>query len=88
MAYVKVAREEDAEVTELPLKTNGNLLLLTLKSHFYSSTGLKFRSETHTVCDVLLEKDEFFPPGSSWGEGVYFCVFPNGEYIVVCYSTS
>ncbi|XP_030369892.1 TAR DNA-binding protein 43 isoform X3 [Scaptodrosophila lebanonensis] len=81
MDFVQVSEEEGDEPIELPAEEDGTLLLSTLQAQFPGSCGLKYRNmDTKAVRGVRSNEGRLFPPSvdSSWGEYIYFCVFPKG----------
>ncbi|KAF2343980.1 hypothetical protein FHG87_025264 [Trinorchestia longiramus] len=77
--YIQVCEEEGAESMELPLESDGTLLLTTLAAQFPGACGLKFRhSETHTLRGVRLVDDRLVPPEDGWG-CVFICSYPKGN---------
>ncbi|XP_030369883.1 TAR DNA-binding protein 43 isoform X2 [Scaptodrosophila lebanonensis] len=79
MDFVQVSEEEGDEPIELPAEEDGTLLLSTLQAQFPGSCGLKYRNmDTKAVRGVRSNEGRLFPPSvdSSWGEYIYFCVFP------------
>ncbi|XP_030372660.1 TAR DNA-binding protein 43-like [Scaptodrosophila lebanonensis] len=77
--FVQVAEQEGDNPIELPAEEDGTLLLSTLQAQFSGSCGLQYRNmDTKAVRGIRSNQDRLFPPNgaSSWGENVYFCVFP------------
>jgi hypothetical protein len=45
MMFVKVAESESDEAIEIPVETQGHLLMSTLSAQFPCACGLKFKTE-------------------------------------------
>lgn len=79
--YIQVSEEENDEPIELPTEDDSTLLLTTLSAQFPGTCGLKFRNpDTGTMRGVRLVEGRLHPPDSGWGNLVYVCVFPKGEF--------
>lgn len=81
-SYIQVSEEENDEPIELPCEDDSTLLLTTLSAQFPGTCGLKYRNpDTGTMRGVRLVEGRLHPPADSgWGNLVYVCVFPKGEF--------
>lgn len=77
LEFVQIAEEEGEEPMELPVESDGTLLLSTLQAQFPGSCGLKYRNpESRVIRGVRLSEGQLNAPTDGWGEQIYFCVFP------------
>ena len=80
-SYIQVAEDESEEPIELPTEDDGALLLSTLAAQFPGVSGLKYRApESRSMRGVRLLEGRFQPPEDGWGNHVYICVFPKGQF--------
>lgn len=84
MSYAQVSETNDAdkEVVDLPLETDGTLLLSTLRAQYPDACGLKYvdldsgRTRALRLADDKLHS----PTDDGWGDIVYFCSFNKGKF--------
>jgi len=74
--YVKVWRQLDTEVEEIPTNKDFLLPLATVRSIFGEVEGLKYRVTSESSChltwrNLVLENGLIYPPDDGWGNRVY-----------------
>lgn len=89
MSFVQVSEtnDTDQEVVDLPLETDGTLLLSTLRAQYPDACGLKYVApENGRTRALRLADDKLHPPSDDgWGEIVYFCSFNRGKFVLYTY---
>jgi len=74
--FVKVFEEEHGECVELPLESDGTLLLSTVVAQFPGTCGLKYRyPDTGAMRGVALDGGSFISPHEGWKYD-FICTFP------------
>lgn len=80
VSYVKVCEDEGENPIEIPIESDGTVLLTTLNGVFPKATGLKYlTSDTECFRGVRLNDGALSAPEDGWSH-VYYCVFPKGNY--------
>lgn len=82
--YVQVAEEEGEETIELPIESDGTLLLSTLQAQFPGTSGLKYRNAvSNAIRGIRLTEGRLHPPQAEdgWGNLIYLCVFPKDNSV-------
>lgn len=79
MSYLNAKIETSVEILELPLETDGTLLLSTLTSQHPKASGLKFKGETGNWRAVKILDGKFFAPEGGFGETVFTIVVPESS---------
>merc|ERR1712080_153893 len=78
--YIKVVKDEEAEVVELPLETDGTLLLSTLQGKCTDAAGLRYRSSSGGWRGIRISGDSLNPPTGGWGcDMVYQVILKKGS---------
>lgn len=70
-SFVKIANNEDGEFMELPMESDGSLLVSTLQSQFPSGIGLKYKSSSGGWRGIRAADEKLDPPFGGWGEVIY-----------------
>ena len=84
--YIAVIDEDGEQPIELPVESDGTLLLSTLVAQFPSACGLKYRNpETNSVRGIRLTDGRLCPPDGDWGEHIYITVYPKGRMLGFVY---
>lgn len=80
-SYLQVAEEDGDEPIELPTEDDGTLLLSTLAAAYPGTCGLKYRNpDSRAMRGIRLVEGRLSAPENGWGNSIYFCVFPKGEF--------
>jgi hypothetical protein len=80
-SYLQVAEEDGDEPIELPTEDDGTLLLSTLSAAYPGTCGLKYRNpDSRAMRGIRLVEGRLHAPDNNWGNSIYFCVFPKGEF--------
>ena len=84
MMFVKVADSADVSVedsVEIPVESEGFILMSTLIAQFPGACGLKFKTEQSSWRGLRVVDDKLYPAGDeSWNEKtVYVVTFPKGS---------
>ncbi|KAF6016914.1 hypothetical protein EB796_024782 [Bugula neritina] len=73
--YIQVVEEEFDDAIELPVESDGTLLITTLSAQFPGATGLKYRNEsTGNWRGVRVVDGKLQAPDGIWSETLVFCV--------------
>ncbi len=82
--FVKVADSTDVSVedsVEIPVESEGFILMSTLIAQFPGACGLKFKTEQSSWRGLRVVDDKLYPAGDdTWSEKtVYVVTFPKGS---------
>ncbi|KAF6773299.1 hypothetical protein AHF37_07747 [Paragonimus kellicotti] len=77
--YIRVSEDEDESPIEVPIESDGTVLLTTLNGVFPKATGLKYLApESGCYRGVRLNEGRLYAPEDGW-KHVYYCAFPKTD---------
>lgn len=76
--YVKV-RDDCDDMVEIPTKSDGTMMLSSVKSQFPEAVGLRFKSAAGLWRGVRITGNILDPPLEGWGDDEYSIVLPKNS---------
>ena len=76
--FIRVSTEEHGEYVEIPMESDGSVMLSIIQTQFPSATGLKYRGSSGAWRAIRTADNLLAPPKGGWGGNVY-CISVPGE---------
>ncbi|THD18753.1 TAR DNA-binding protein 43 [Fasciola hepatica] len=79
VSYIRVSEDDEESPIEIPIETDGSVLLTTLNGVFPKATGLKYMApDSGCYRGVRLNDGKLYAPDEGWVH-TYVCVFPKSD---------
>ncbi|CAL8097529.1 unnamed protein product [Calicophoron daubneyi] len=79
VSYIRVSEDEDESPIEIPIESDGTVLLTTLNGVFPKATGLKYLApDSGCYRGVRLSEGRLYAPEDGWVHD-YYCAFPKTD---------